>query len=103
MGVLLTLADQTRMTGDVFDELVDSFGEKVFTTKIRRNVKLKEAPALGMTIFHHAPTSQGAEDYLALADEVLSRIEQPQIEDAQFEVPQIEMGTEERFSAGGAQ
>jgi len=38
-------------------------------------VKLKEAPALGKTIFHHAPNSAGAQDYLALAEEVESRIQ----------------------------
>ena len=89
LGILLTLADQTRMAGDVFDELVASFGDKVFATKIRRNVKLKEAPALGKTIFHHAPTSTGAQDYLALADEIRTQLELPQNEVAKFEQPQI--------------
>lgn len=74
LGLLLTLTDQTRMSSGVWDELVGSFGDKVFSTKIRRNVKLKEAPALGRTIFHHAPQSAGAEDYLALADEVEQRL-----------------------------
>lgn len=74
LGFLLTLADQTRMAGETCDELVASFGDKVFSTKIRRNVKLKESPALGKTIFHHAPNSSGAEDYLALAEEVESRL-----------------------------
>jgi chromosome partitioning protein len=74
LGFLLTLADNTRMTADVGDELIASFGEKVFSTKIRRNVKLKEAPALGKTVFHHAPDSSGALDYWALAEEVESRL-----------------------------
>lgn len=74
LGLLLTLTDHTRMTGEVCDELIASFGEKVFSTMIRRNVKLKEAPALGKTIFHHAPNSTGASDYLSLAREVESRI-----------------------------
>lgn len=76
LGLLLTLTDQTRMSVEVFDELVASFGEKVFTSKIRRNVKLKEAPAMGKTIFHHAPNSAGAQDYMALAEEVEGRIQQ---------------------------
>lgn len=88
LGILLTLADHTRMTGDVFDELVASFGDKVFTTRIRRNVKLKEAPALGKTIYHHAPTSSGAEDYLSLADEVMGQLNLSQSEAAKVEQPQ---------------
>lgn len=101
LGILLTLADQTRMAGDVFDELVASFGEQVFTTKIRRNVKLKEAPALGKTIFHHAPTSTGAQDYLALADEVWNHLQVPQIEQSRFESAQSEVAL--AAVAGGAQ
>lgn len=91
LGILLTLADQTRMAGDVFDELVASFGDKVFSTKIRRNVKLKEAPALGKTIFHHAPTSTGAQDYLALADEVRTQLELSQDEAANFDQAEVAM------------
>ena len=80
LGLLLTMSDQTRIAGDVCDELVGSFGDQVFSTKIRRNVKLKEAPALGKTIFHHAPESAGAQDYLALAEEVESRLQFPLVD-----------------------
>jgi cellulose biosynthesis protein BcsQ len=53
-------------------------------------VKLKEAPVFGRTIFHHAPSSSGAEDYLSLAREVMCRIG-------------IAVPTEGLLSAGGAQ
>jgi len=74
MGYLLTMSDQTRIAAETWDGLIAGFGEAVFETKIRRSVKLKEAPAYGRTIFHHAPGSAGAEDYLNLAKEVASRI-----------------------------
>ncbi len=74
LGFLLTLCDNTLITGEVTDSLIENFGDQVFETKIRRSVKLREAPALGKTIFHHAPQSTGAEDYLALAHEVTRRI-----------------------------
>jgi chromosome partitioning protein len=45
---------------------------KFFQTKIRRNIRLAEAPSFGQSIFDYAPTSNGAEDYLALAGEVLN-------------------------------
>jgi chromosome partitioning protein len=98
LGILLTLTDQTRMSGEVFDELVASFGEKVFTSRIRRNVKLKEAPALGKTIFHHAPNSAGAQDYLALAEEVEGRIQY-----AGAELTTNAHSTEMHLLAGGVQ
>ncbi|MGK5084400.1 ParA family protein [Bdellovibrionota bacterium FG-1] len=74
LGYLLTLVDPTNMSGQTWDTLVTSFGAQVFETKIRRSVKLREAPALGKTIFHHAPESAGARDYLGLANEVMARL-----------------------------
>jgi chromosome partitioning protein len=80
LGYLLTVADLTRIAAETWDSLVAGFGDLVFGTKIRRNVKLREAPAFGRTIFHHAPTSTGAEDYGRLATEVLARLNiQPQL------------------------
>ena len=75
LGYLLTLADQTKVASETWDSLVSSFGEKVFETKIRRNVKLKEAPVFGKTIYHHAPDSAGAQDYLMLAEEIRHRLQ----------------------------
>jgi chromosome partitioning protein len=46
---------------------------KYFDTKIRRNIRLAEAPSFGQSIFAYAPNSHGAEDYLALAYEVMSQ------------------------------
>jgi len=74
LGYLLTMADQTRISAETWDGLVAGFGDAVFETKIRRSVKLKESPAYGRTIFHHAPESAGAQDYLALSNEVMSRL-----------------------------
>lgn len=42
----------------------------VFATRIRRNIRLAEAPSFGQSIFDYAPESHGAEDYAALAAEV---------------------------------
>jgi chromosome partitioning protein len=43
----------------------------IFNARIRRNIKLAEAPSFGKSIFGYAPSCHGAEDYLALAMEVL--------------------------------
>lgn len=45
-------------------------GAKLFATKIRRNIRLAEAPSFGQSIFDYAAGSNGAEDYAALAAEV---------------------------------
>src|SRR5262249_14714421 len=46
-------------------------GARVFNTRIRRNIKLAESPSFGQSIFGYAPTCNGADDYQALALEVL--------------------------------
>jgi len=43
---------------------------KLFQSRIRRNIRLAEAPSFGQSIFDYAPDSHGAEDYAALATEV---------------------------------
>ena len=74
LGYLLTLVDPTNIANQTWDTLKSNFGEQVFETKIRRSVKLREAPAFGKTIFHHAPDSAGARDYFGLAEEVMQRL-----------------------------
>ena len=43
---------------------------RTFQTRIRRNIRLAEAPSFGKSIFHYAPSSNGAADYEQLAREV---------------------------------
>ena len=74
LGYLLTLVDSTNIASQTRDTLIGNFGDQVFEAFIRRSVKLREAPALGRTIFHHAPESAGARDYLLLASEVMGRL-----------------------------
>ncbi|MFN3190213.1 MAG: ParA family protein [Aureliella sp.] len=46
-------------------------GAKFFETRIRRNIRLAEAPSFGQSIFQYSGSSNGAEDYRNLAKEVL--------------------------------
>jgi chromosome partitioning protein len=70
-GILPTLSRTgTLLAREVQEEITRHFGERVFTTRIRSNVKLAEAPSHGKSIFAYAPSCAGAEDYAALAAEV---------------------------------
>lgn len=72
-GVLICLHDsRRRLARAVADTIRAYFGQLVFTTIIRENVALAEAPAHGQTIFEYSPKSPGAEDYMALAEEILN-------------------------------
>ncbi len=76
----------TRLAGEVVDDLnaylessrgsaVPWRNATILQTRIRRNVKLAECPSYGQSIFDYAPRSNGALDYLALADELLALLE----------------------------
>ena len=47
-------------------------GARTFRTRVRRNIRLAEAPSFGQSIFQYAPASHGAEDYRQLAREILA-------------------------------
>jgi len=73
-GVLLTMADnRTNLGQQVAKEVRDFFGEKVFDTSIPRNIRLAEAPSHGLPVILHDVRSKGAEAYLSLAKEFISR------------------------------
>lgn len=71
-GVLLTMADyRTKLTTEVIDEARNYFKEKVYETVIPRNIKLTEAPSFGKPIALYDMSSQGAQMYKRLANEIL--------------------------------
>ena len=73
-GYLLTMFDsRLRLSNQIESELRKFFGEKVFTTKIFRNVKIGEAPSYGKPIIIYDPSSTGAQNYLQLGKEFLER------------------------------
>ncbi len=63
-GVLITFAEQTVMTREVTEHAKKEFGDRVFNTVIRKNVRLAEAPSAHQTIYEYDPNSNGATDYL---------------------------------------
>lgn len=73
-GVLLTMYDdRTNLGQQVGGNIREYFGDKVFKTVIPRNVRLGEAPSHGKPVIVYDPRSRGAEAYVALAREFLSR------------------------------
>jgi chromosome partitioning protein len=83
-GVLLCMYDaNTRLANEVSEDVTAYFQRdrtpgciwsdaRTFTTRIRRNVRLAEAPSFGQSILQYAPSSNGAEDYRQFGAEVLA-------------------------------
>ncbi|MBP5476990.1 MAG: ParA family protein [Paludibacteraceae bacterium] len=73
-GFLLTMYDsRLRLSNQVYEEVKRHFGKLVFETVISRNVRLSEAPSHGMSVIEYDPLSKGAQNYVQLAKELISR------------------------------
>jgi chromosome partitioning protein len=73
-GVVLTLYDgRAKLSVQVADEIFKFFGDKVYGTKIPRNVRLAEAPSYGKPVALYDKNCAGAKAYDALAKEFLKR------------------------------
>jgi len=77
-GIIGTRYDARRkLNKGIVETISERFGAKLFQTIIRENISLAEAPGYGQTIFHYAPKSYGAEDFLSLAGEIVARNREP--------------------------
>ncbi|MBZ0184543.1 MAG: AAA family ATPase [Melioribacteraceae bacterium] len=71
-GVLLTMFDsRLRLSNQVVEEVQKYFGDRVFNTLIRRNVRISEAPSHAKPVILYDAISAGAQDYMALAAELI--------------------------------
>ena len=75
-GVLLTMYDaRLNLCKQVAEEAKEYFGARMFAVTIPRNVRLAEAPSFGKPIVLYDVQSVGAKSYLAVAQEVIRRVE----------------------------
>jgi chromosome partitioning protein len=65
---------RTRHSHEVMENLVEQFGDQVFKTKIRENIRLAEAPSFSESIIEYDKNSYAADDYRAFAKEITLRI-----------------------------
>ena len=92
-GIVLCMYDAgTRLAAEVSQDVDEFFqesfhgetpwaGAQIFQTRIRRNVRLAEAPSFGQSIFEYDPHSNGAADYRQLAQEIVGeRVVQEPVE-----------------------
>jgi chromosome partitioning protein len=71
-GVLTMYDHRLNLSKQVAEEIKTYFEGRVFKSIIHRNVRLSEAPSYGLPILMYDITSRGAENYLALAEEILA-------------------------------
>jgi chromosome partitioning protein len=72
-GIIPTLFDvRTSLAKEVLDDIREHFGDIVFDTVIRKNVRLAEAPGFGIPITEYETNCHGTEDFRSLAREVVA-------------------------------
>ncbi len=73
-GFVITMFDgRTRVHTQVVNELREHFQDMVFKTIIQRNIRLSEAPSHGKPIILYDVMSNGSNNYLNLAKELLDK------------------------------
>ena len=73
-GLVLTMYDtRLNLSNQVKKEVKLNFNDMVFNTVIHRNVKLGEATSYGKSIIDYDVSSKGADNYLNLAEELISK------------------------------
>ena len=74
-GILITMFNgRLLLSMQVISELEKHYKDKLFRTKIARNVKLTEAPGFGKPTYYHDKSSKGSKEYLEVAKELSTRI-----------------------------
>ena len=72
-GFVLTMYDpRTKLSLEVEEEIKKFFGEKVYSIRIPRNVRVSEAPSHGKPVIAYDKVSKGSKAYLKLASEFLA-------------------------------
>lgn len=83
-GIILTMVDRrNNLTRQVEAEVRQHFGDRVYKTRITRNIRLSEAPSHGKPILLYDIHSKGAIAYLKLAEEMLARFDERAAQEAQ--------------------
>ncbi|MCI8784436.1 MAG: ParA family protein [Dorea sp.] len=73
-GVVFTMYDaRTNLSLQVVENVKDNLEQNIYKTIIPRNIRLAEAPSFGTPINQYDPRSAGAESYMRLAEEVISK------------------------------
>lgn len=75
LGVALSFWNPRGKSNDAFLDIIETtFPGKMLQAKVRRDIAVSEASVHGKSIFEVSPKSRAAEDYTALAKELLKRL-----------------------------
>lgn len=71
--VITRFQRRRRLANEVREKLLGYFPQRVLKTPIRESVALAESPGFGVSIFDYKRESYGAQDYISLAKDLISK------------------------------
>ncbi|HRD55700.1 MAG TPA: ParA family protein [Parachlamydiaceae bacterium] len=75
LGVVLSFWNPRGKSNDAFLDVIETtFPNKLLNSKVRRDITISEASVFGKPVFETDPKSRASEDYLAISQEILSRM-----------------------------
>ena len=75
LGILPVMVDRRRkLSSEVYEHINSNYDFRMFETQIRPNVRASEAPSFGQSVISYAPTSNSANDYMELCEEILKLV-----------------------------
>lgn len=75
-GIVLTMFDsRTNFSEQVAQEIIRYFGDKVYKTRIPRNIRIAEAPSHGKPVIAYDRISRGSSAYIKLGLELVKQVE----------------------------
>lgn len=74
IGILIARWEEVNLSKMIEGKMRDQLGDLVFKTKIRKNITIATAPLEKLDIITFSPKSNGAKDYLAFTEELLTRL-----------------------------
>lgn len=77
-GILITRWESSNLTKGIETRLREATSDLVFQTKIRKNIRLAEAPLESRNIMDYDKNCNGAKDYQQFAEEFIQRINKTQ-------------------------
>jgi chromosome partitioning protein len=73
-GILLTRytarQNLTKDIAEILEDAAEQIGTRLFNTRIRESVSIRESQAMGQDVFSYNPHSNGAKDYQSLIEEI---------------------------------
>lgn len=75
-GILITRWEGSKPSKGIEEKLRDAVGDLVFNSRIRKNIRLAEAPLESQSIWDYDKNCNGAKDYLLFSEEFLKKIQE---------------------------